>query len=130
MAEAKQAQEMLEKSLLEIEKKRDDPTTPDSQRRRLDEMAENLKQMIEQSDSEDSDAQTWQRIAQSDEAKRLLQALARGEAIPDGQWNKLLSTLDDGLWQVRGKQPPEAYRKAIEQYQDQIRGLMQTIDEG
>ena len=128
--EAKKAQEMLEKSLVEIEKQRDDPKTSEDQRRRLEKLAEEIQQMIERTESENTDRQAWQRIAQSDEARALLQAIAKGEAIPDQQWNKLLSTLDDGLWQVRGKQPPEAYRKAIEQYQDQIRELMQTIDEG
>jgi hypothetical protein len=66
----------------------------------------------------------WQRIAESDLAGGIFAALARGERIPDQQWNKLLSTLDDGLWQVTGRKPPEAYRQAIQQYQNQIQQLM------
>ncbi|WP_372716505.1 hypothetical protein [Novipirellula sp.] len=127
--EAKKAQQMLEKSLVEIQEQRDDPKTSDAQRRRLEQLAEDVQKMIDLSDDENGDRAAWDRIVQSDEAAALLQAISAGNAIPDQQWNKLLSTLDDGLWQVRGKQPPAAYRKAIEQYQDQIRELMQTIDE-
>ncbi len=130
LAEAKKAQQMLEKSLVEIEKQRDDPKTPDDQRQRLKKLAEDVKKMLKDATADPSDREAWQKIVQSDQAKALIEAIARGEAIPDQQWNKLLSTLEDGLWQVRGNQPPEAYRKAIEQYQDQIRELMQTIDEG
>ncbi|KAA5539023.1 hypothetical protein FYK55_25680 [Roseiconus nitratireducens] len=129
-AQAKRAQEMLEKSLREIEQRRDDPTTPDGERQRLDKMAKNIERMMEQSDGNNADRRAWDQVVQSDQAQELIRALAAGESLPDEQWNKLLSTLDDGLWQVRGNQPPEAYRKAIEQYQDQIRELMQTIDEG
>ncbi|GAA5509558.1 hypothetical protein [Novipirellula caenicola] len=127
--EAKKAQQMLEKSLVEIQEQRDDPKTTEAQRRRLEQLAEDVQKMIDLSDDDNGDRAAWERIVQSDEAATLLQAISAGKAIPDQQWNKLLSTLDDGLWQVRGKQPPAAYRKAIEQYQDQIRELMQTIDE-
>ncbi|WP_345323206.1 hypothetical protein [Novipirellula rosea] len=127
--EAKKTQQMLEKSLVEIQEQRDDPNTTEAQRRRLEKLAEDVQKMIDLSDDENGNRAAWERMVQSDEAAGLLRAISAGEAIPDQQWNKLLSTLDDGLWQVRGKQPPAAYRKAIEQYQDQIRELMQTIDE-
>ena len=127
--EAKKTQQMLEKSLVEIQEQRDDPDTTEAQRRRLEQLAEDVQKMIDLSDDENGNRAAWERMVQSDEAAGLLRAISAGEAIPDQQWNKLLSTLDDGLWQVRGKQPPAAYRKAIEQYQDQIRELMQTIDE-
>jgi hypothetical protein len=92
-------------------------------------MAKELRKLMEASDGDESAEQVWQRVVQADGAKEMMRAVAAGEAIPDDQWNRLLSTLDDGLWQTRGNRPPEAYRKAIEQYQDQIRELMSTIDE-
>ncbi|HSG71168.1 MAG TPA: hypothetical protein VLA12_12175, partial [Planctomycetaceae bacterium] len=49
--------------------------------------------------------------------------------IPDQQWNKILSTLNEGLWQIRGRTPPEEYRKSIEQYQDQVRRLIDGTPE-
>ncbi|WP_442505333.1 hypothetical protein SH528x_004118 [Novipirellula sp. SH528] len=127
--EAKKTQQMLEKSLVEIQEQRDDPNTTEAQRRRLEQLAEDVQKMVDLSNEENRDRAAWERMVQSDETAGLLRAISAGKAIPDQQWNKLLSTLDDGLWQVRGKQPPAAYRKAIEQYQDQIRELMQTIDE-
>jgi hypothetical protein len=92
----------------------------------LEQIAENMRRMLDQVGQPTPDAQAWDELAQSDQAKEILQALARGEAIPDQQWNKLLSTLEDGLWQVRGKTPPADYRKAIEQYQDHIRQVLNT----
>ncbi|MEM8666921.1 MAG: hypothetical protein AAGG48_05365 [Planctomycetota bacterium] len=126
----KQAQKSLEKSLMQIQKQMEDPATRKDQKEQLQKMAEKMQKLMDQSNNGDVDRMAWQQLVQSDAAKRLLAAVARGEVIPDQQWNTLLSTLEDGLWQVRGKQPPEAYRKAIEQYEDQIRELMQTIDEG
>jgi hypothetical protein len=52
-----------------------------------------------------------------------MEALARGGAIPDEQWNKLQSNLDDGIRQVNRRTPPEDYQPAIEQYQDAIRQI-------
>ncbi|MCA9137892.1 MAG: hypothetical protein KDB00_14070 [Planctomycetales bacterium] len=124
------AQEMLAKTLAEIEKQRADENVPDDVRKRLDQMAENLKQMMERDQNDESARRAWERFVQTDEAQTLMRAVSSGESLADEQWNRLLSTLDDGLWQVKGNRPPEAYRKAIEQYQDQIRSLMQTIDEG
>ena len=69
------------------------------------------------------------RVAEFERKKEVLKAVARGERIPDEQWNKLLSKLDDGLWQVGGRSLPEEYRKAIEQYQEQIRKLTNSGQE-
>jgi hypothetical protein len=88
LAEARRAQQRLEKSLIEIEKQRDDPQTPDSQRRRLQKLAENIKQAMDQSESQSSQRQTWLRVTQADQAEAVLQALAKGDTIPDQQWNK------------------------------------------
>ncbi len=120
-------QEMLEKSLASIEKKIDDPKTSSEQRQKLEQMAKNMQRMLDQMGQGSPDTEKWERITESDKAKELIRALASGRPIPDEQWNKLLSTLDDGLWQVRGRTPPEDYRKAIEQYQDRIRQLMNTV---
>jgi HSP90 family molecular chaperone len=120
-AKAQQAQEELEKSLATVQAKADDPDTPPEQRQRLEELAENMERMLAQMGQRTADADEWERVAQSDKARGILGALARGERLPDDQWNKLLSTLDDGLWQVRGRKPPEDYRKAIEQYQEFLR---------
>ena len=134
--QAKRAQEMLEQSLMKIKAQRDAEETSDEQRKRLQQLANDLEEMLEQSKNEDGQSQdaggdqrVWQQIVESDQAIAMVEAIARGEALPDEQWNRLLSELDDGLWQVRGKLPPEAYRKAIHEYQDQIRELMQTIGE-
>ncbi|MFG0332248.1 MAG: hypothetical protein ACF8TS_02705 [Maioricimonas sp. JB049] len=126
LARAEDMKQMLEKSLQQIQEKMTDPSTSAEQRRRLEEMARNLARMLEQMGHPNADAEEWERIAESDRAREVLQALARGEAIPDEQWNRLLSTLDDGLWQVRRRTPPEDYRKAIEQYQERIRQLTES----
>ncbi|QDU38065.1 hypothetical protein Mal4_23850 [Maioricimonas rarisocia] len=127
LAKAEDMKQMLEKSLQQIQEKAADPATSAEQRRRLEEMARNLQRMLEQMGQPNADADAWERIAESDRAKEVLQALARGEAIPEEQWNRLLSTLDDGLWQVRRRTPPEDYRKAIEQYQERIRQLTESL---
>lgn len=130
LAAAKKAQETLESSLLAIEKQMTDKETKAPQRRQLGELAENIKRMLQQTKDDSSAIQAWKQIAQYDQAQNALAAVARGDAIPDQQWNRLLSTLEDGLWQVQGKRPPEQYRKAIQQYQDQIRELTTTVDGG
>jgi len=129
LEEAKRAQDELAKTLAEIEKQKEDRELSAGQRERLEQMAKELRKLMEASDGDESADQVWQRVVQADGAQEMMRAVAAGEAIPDDQWNRLLSTLDDGLWQTRGNRPPEAYRKAIEQYQDQIRELMSTIDE-
>lgn len=120
-ADAKKAQEILAEALNEIERQRQDPKTSEAQRRRLEELAQDIKKRMA------DNQQPTER--QAEDVRRLLQSIASGEFLPDEQWNQLQSSLDETLWQVRGNRPPEAYRQAIEQYQDQIRELMQTIDE-
>lgn len=127
---ARQMQETLEKSLALIREKIEDPQTTEEQRRRLEEMAASMQRILEQS-SDDSDSRgEWERIVESQKAEEALKTLASGQKIPDSQWNKLLSTLDDGIWQVGGRRPPEDYRKAIERYQERIRKLMSTVGTG
>lgn len=124
----KRVQEMLEKSLAEIEKQRDDPELTDEQRQKLEQLANDVRKLAGQSGNEPNSQRMWQLIVQSDQARAMLARIAGGGSVADtDQWNKLLSKLDDGLWQVRGKEPPEAYRDAIEQYQDQIRQLTESI---
>ncbi|MEM6692520.1 MAG: hypothetical protein AAF664_24030, partial [Planctomycetota bacterium] len=112
----------------EIKKRIDAPETEESDRQRLGKLSEEMERSIRQSGSGDIDRVQWDQIVKSDEAKRLLMGITVGDPMAEDQWNKLLSTLDDGLWQVRGKQPPEAYRKAIQQYQDQLRELTGAFD--
>jgi hypothetical protein len=126
----KQRQHMLEKTLASVREKLDDPQTPPEQKAKLEQMAQNMQRMLEQHSSEHSASDELERIVESDQAKEALRALASGQQLPDSQWNKLLSTLDDGLWQVRGRKPPEDYRKAIEQYQDRLRRLIGTPGSG
>lgn len=120
-AKAQQMQADLEKSLAAIAQKAANPDTPPDQRRQLEQMADKMKRMLAQAGQPSADAEQWERIAESDKARSVLRALAMGQSVPDDQWNKLLSTLEDGLWQVRGRTPPEEYRKAIEQYQEYLR---------
>jgi len=127
---AKEMQETLEKSLASIEEKIEDAQTSEEQRKRLEEMAANMKRVLGQNADDPESAGAWERIVESEKAKEMLKALASGKRMPDSQWNKLLSTLDDGVWQVGGKTPPEDYRKAIERYQERIRQLMSTVGSG
>jgi len=89
----------------------------------MQEMAQRMAQALEEMKGEQTPEQLWRRMVEADQTKAAMEALAKGETLPDDQWNKLMSTLDDGLGQVGGKTPPEDYRKAIEQYQDRIRQL-------
>lgn len=127
---AQQMQETLEKSLASIREKIEDPQTTEEQRRKLEEMAANMQRLLEQSPDDSDSSAEWERIVESQKAEETLKALASGQKIPDSQWNKLLSTLDDGIWQVGGRTPPEDYRKAIERYQERIRKLMSTVGTG
>ncbi len=127
---AKEMQETLEKSLASIKEKMEDPKTSEEQRRKLEEMAGNMKRILDQQADDPESAGAWERIVETEKANEMLKALASGKKMPDSQWNKLLSTLDDGVWQVGGKTPPEDYRKAIERYQERIRQLMSTVGTG
>ncbi|MEM6364607.1 MAG: cell envelope integrity protein TolA, partial [Planctomycetota bacterium] len=124
LEKARKLQENLEKQLLAMRKKMDDPETPRGQRDALKKVADEMKTMLDRSAGQASATLAWQQLAQTDQAKAVMRAMERGDEVPDEQWNELFSRLGDGLWQVRGKQPPEIYRKAIEQYQDRLRVLL------
>ncbi|MEO8494458.1 MAG: hypothetical protein ABI614_05280, partial [Planctomycetota bacterium] len=123
-AKAEDMEGEMEKMLKAIEEKMKDPATDEKQRQELQKKAQMLAQMLEEARGGSLNREKWEELVNTDETRAMLEALAKGEAIPDSQWNRLLSTLDTGLWQVRGRTPPEDYRKAIEQYQDQIRRLL------
>lgn len=89
----------------------------------MKQLAQRMSKALEEMKDGQNPAQLWRQMVEADQAKAVLEALAKGETLPDDQWNKLMSTLDDGLGQVGGRTPPEDYRKAIEQYQDRIRQL-------
>ena len=117
-------EEMLRRSVAKLEEQMKDEAMSEAERRKLEAMAENMRRFMNESRDQPSAEELWRKIAESDQAEALLKAMARGEAIPDEQWNKVLSTLNEGLWQIRGRTPPEEYRKSIEQYQDQLRKLI------
>jgi hypothetical protein len=123
-ARAEDMDEVMEKMLRAMEGKMKDPTTDAKQREELQEKARMLTQMLEESRGGALNREKWEELVNADETRAIMEALAKGEPMTDSQWNRLLSTLDAGLWQVRGRAPPEDYRKAIEQYQDQIRRLL------
>jgi hypothetical protein len=133
LADAKDMKQMLkdqmQQTMQELQQKADDPNTPEAARRQMQEMAQRMNQALEEMEKEQSSAQMWQQIVEADQAKAALEALAKGESLPDEQWNKLMSKLDDGLGQVGGRTPPEDYRRAIEQYQERIRRLTGAASE-
>ena len=129
--QAKRTQEMMEKSLLAISQQLADDKIDPAKRDQLKQVEREMKELLGKAKGNKVDgAYVWQQLAQSDQAEAIMAAISRGESIPDGQWNKLLSSLEDGLWQVRGKKPPEEYRSAIQQYHDQIRQLTSIDDDG
>ena len=121
IAEAKSQQQEMEKMLLEIEAQAESSPQTSEQQQRLKTIAKRLREIMESSSDDEQRWSAWQQIIQADQAKSILAAARQGTSIPDEQWNKIASALEDGLWQVRGKKPPEEYRKAIEQYQDSLR---------
>jgi hypothetical protein len=113
----------LEKTLAQLKEgaKENPPLPGTSERAEL--LTRDLQRLLDQIRNEPNPDNRWKMVAEFERKKAVLKAVARGERIPDEQWNKLLSQLDDGLWQVGGRSLPEEYRKAIEQYQEQIRKL-------
>ena len=124
---AEEMQKQLAESIAKLQQQTDDPKSTPQQREQMRKAAQKLQKAIDA--MKKSDDSRWQQLVADEEAKRLLRALANGESVPDQQWNKLMSSLGDGLWQVRRANPPEEYRKPIEQYQEIIGELMNTIDE-
>ncbi len=127
LAESQEMQKMLkermEKAQKELERQANDPQKSAQQRRQLADMAAKLSRSLKEMEKGQTPEQLWRQMAEADQAKAALEALAKGEQIPDEQWNKLLSTLGDGQGQVSGRVPSEDYRKSIEQYQERIRQL-------
>lgn len=122
--DVKDLEEMIRRSVAKLEEKMENEETSEAERQKLEAMAENMRRFLKDSRDQPSAQQLWRKIAESDQAEAMLKAMARGEALPDQQWNKILSTLNEGLWQMHGRTPPEEYRKSIEQYQDQVRRLI------
>jgi len=123
IASAEEAQEKLEARIEELRRQAQEATDED-QAARLRQLAEQLERMRQQLGSRPIDDKDWREMVRSDQMKAILKAAAAGEPLPDTQWNRLMSSLDDGLWQVRRRSPPEEYRQAIEQYQERIRKLL------
>ena len=127
LADSKEVQKMLKERMAqdqkELERQANDPSKSAEQRRKLAEMAKQMGQSLKEMEKGQTPEQLWRQMAEADQAKAILEALAKGEQIPDEQWNKLLSTLGDGVGQVAGRVPSEDYRKSIEQYQERIRKL-------
>lgn len=124
IADLKDLEEMIRLSMEKLETEMKKPDISAAERMKLEQIAENMRQFLKQSRDQTSSNDLWRRIVESDQAEATLKALAQGKPIPDQQWNKILSTLNEGLWQIRGRTPPEEYRKSIEQYQDQVRRLI------
>jgi hypothetical protein len=129
VADAETAQELLEKKIRELKEKAAAPETDAAETEKLLQMAKQLEALRQQLGNRDISADQWERIVRSDQMKAVMRAMASGEPMPDSQWNRVLSSLDKGLWQVKRRTPPEAYRRAIEQYQERIRKLTSLGDE-
>ncbi len=123
-AAVEQQQQDLAKTLTEMQQRAADPATSPEEKERLESLVQSLQQFAEQSRRGRVPPNLWNQIAQSDQAKAALAAIAAGKKIPDQQWNKLMSSLDDGLLQVGGRTPPAEYRRAIEQYQNRLRRML------
>jgi hypothetical protein len=132
VADAEQAAEKLQEKIDELRRRAADANTDPEEAEKLRQMAGQLDQMRQQLAGRLIDKRQWEEMIRSEEMRAVLRAAARGEPLPDSQWNKLMSSLDDGLWQVRRRTPPEEYRQAIEQYQDRIQKLLppETPDVG
>lgn len=123
VADAEQAEELLQKKIDELRQQAADPQLNEEQAEQLRQMAEQLEALRKQLDAAGGKGKQWEEIVRSDQLRAVMKALASSEPLPDNQWNRILSSLDEGLWQVRRKAPPEHYRRAIEQYQERIRRL-------
>ncbi len=123
-AQRERAREMearMAKTLTALQDKAKDTQTPLRERSAAEERARALKQRMQGAMRAEDVIAAWNRLADVAQSAEAARALADGVFLPDDQWNKVLSTLDDGLWQVGGRQPPEEYRSAIERYQARLR---------
>ncbi|MEO1984461.1 MAG: hypothetical protein ABGZ24_28430, partial [Fuerstiella sp.] len=127
-AMARDMQEMLEEALKSVQEQMKDPKMSAEEKSKLERMAQNMQRMLEESGNSGNPSEAWEKMVQSEQTRAAMKALAAGQLIPDEQWNKLQSSLDNGLWQVGGRTPPEDHRKAIEQYQDTIRRVLNLAD--
>lgn len=125
----KQMNEDLEQALPLLKEHESDPSANFEDSNKLAILAKELQRVVSQTSFESNPEKRWKLLAEFERKLETMKAFARGERIPDEQWNKLLSTLDDGLRQVGGRAMPEEYRKAIEQYQEQIRKLTNSSKE-
>lgn len=125
----KKAQERMAKMLDELRKKAGDPKLSKQRRDQLMDLVKRMQRDMDANAERTMDAKKWDQEAAADEADAILAAINDGKPIPDDQWNKLISSLDDGLWQVEGNAPPEEYRKAIEQYQRRLGELLMTNED-
>lgn len=127
MAETEEMQKMLkermEQAQKELERQANDPSKTDAERQKLAAMVAQMNQSMKEMQNSQTPEQLWRQMVEADQAKAMLEALASGEQVPDEQWNKLMSTLGDGVGQVTGRVPSEDYRRSIEQYQERIRQL-------
>ncbi|MEM6779071.1 MAG: hypothetical protein AAF670_15545 [Planctomycetota bacterium] len=118
--ETERLQQMLAESIETLQRRIDDSDINQQEAERLRQQLAQMREMLEDSDDQDAAAR-WKALVKSDRDQALLRAIASGQSLPDQQWNKLISQLEDGLWQVRGRTPPTEYREAIDQYQEIIR---------
>jgi hypothetical protein len=126
---AEELEQNIAKALAAIKERAKDPALSPDEKRKLEQAAGNLEHLLDEMNRSSDPSEQWNRIAESDQIQAILKSLSRGDGIPDEQWNKLFSKLGDGLWQVGGRTLPEDYRKAIEQYQERIRKLTNTVDQ-
>ncbi|MCG6155918.1 hypothetical protein [Rubinisphaera margarita] len=122
-------QEMLRESMQNLDEQLKDETLNSQQRERLQRLKQELARIQEETRQNVNEAARWQQFAEADQVQESIRAMARGEMVPDEQWNRVLSTLGEGLWQMKGDQPPEEYRKSIEQYQQVLQQLSRTMQE-
>lgn len=123
MADAGEAQAKLQEKIDDLKRRAENPIVESEEADKLRQMAQQLEQLKVQLATHLIDQRQWEEMSRSDQLQAILRAAARGEPLPDTQWNRLISSLDEGLWQVRRRTPPEEFRQAIEQYQERIRKL-------
>jgi len=124
---AEQQQQQLAEALTRVQQKLQDPQLTPEQQQLLQQLEQQMQRALKEAQESPAGKQGWRQLAETDQAQAALQSLARGERLPDDQWNKVLSTLGDGLWQVGGRTPPEDYRRAIEHYQSRLRDLLDRV---
>ncbi|MEZ6125245.1 MAG: hypothetical protein R3C49_19020 [Planctomycetaceae bacterium] len=122
-AQAETMQRMMQEAAKRAQQEADDPNTSEERRQQLRQQADNLNRMLEQIQNGQIPPDAWDQLAEAEQTRAIMDALAKGEHLPDQQWNHLMSTLDDGLWQTNRRTPPEDYRQAIERYLDSIRQI-------